>query len=58
MTLRSKKFVIPCAMGSLSKLGVLPLKASVMPLKYPKVDRDETCIDIIHGREVRDPYRQ
>ena len=58
VALRSKSFVIPRAMGSLTESDLLPPTVSLMPLKYPKVDRDEMCIDVMHGREVSDPYRQ
>ncbi|KAG0570259.1 hypothetical protein KC19_6G148700 [Ceratodon purpureus] len=58
VTLKSKNFGTTRAMGSLPESDLSPSTAGVIRLKYPKVGRDETCKDVIHGREVPDPYRQ
>lgn len=66
VTSRSKRFVRLRAMGCLPESDAVLLNSDVKPLnsdavkrscKYPKVDRDETRVDIIHGRKVPDPYR-
>uniref|UniRef100_A0A7I4C0B8 Prolyl endopeptidase n=1 Tax=Physcomitrium patens TaxID=3218 RepID=A0A7I4C0B8_PHYPA len=36
---------------------VMPCKSRMWPLTYPRFERDETCIESMHGHKIPDPYR-
>ncbi len=57
-TYRSKHFVALFAKGSSLESNGMLMNSVHRRLIHPKANRDETRIDRIHDREVRDPYRQ